>query len=88
MSFPKYNVGDKVLIRHSIIGLYNCSKTDCYINSDMTAYKGRVATIKGIYYVDRDTPRQRYYLDIDRGEWYWTYTMFQPLKPLKRKILQ
>ena len=53
----------------------------------MTVYKGRVATIKGIYYFDRDTPRQRYYLDIDSGKWHWTYTMFQPLKPLKRKVL-
>ena len=87
MSFPKYNIGDKVIISQNIIGDYNCPKTDCYINSDMTVYKGRVATIKGIYYFDIDTPRQRYYLDIDSGEWHWTYTMFQQLKPLKRKVL-
>ena len=87
MSFPKYNVGDKVVISQNIIGDYNCPKTDCYINRAMTTYKGRVATIKSIYGFERDTPRQRYYLDIDNGEWHWTYTMFQPLKPLKRKVL-
>ena len=87
MSFPKYNVGDKVVISQNIIGDYNCPKTDCYINRAMTTYKGRVATIKAIYGFERDTPRQKYYLDIDNGEWHWTYTMFQPLKPLKRKVL-
>ena len=87
MSFPKYNVGDKVVISQNIIGDYNCPKTDCYINTDMTIYKGRVATIKSIYGFERDTPRQKYYLDIDNGDWHWTYTMFQPLKLLKRKVL-
>ena len=87
MSFPKYNVGDKVVISQNIIGDYNCPKTDCYINRAMTTYKGRVATIKAIYGFERDTPRQKYYLDIDNGDWHWTYTMFQPLKLLKRKVL-
>ena len=87
MSFPKYNVGDKVVISQNIIGDYNCPKTDCYINSTMTTYKGRVATIKDIARYESDTPARRYYLDIDSGEWHWTYTMFQPLKPLKRKVL-
>ena len=87
MSFPKYNIGDKVLISHSIIGDYNCPKTDCYINSTMTTYKGIVATIKGIARYESDTPARRYYLDIDNGQWDWTYTMFQPLKLLKRKEL-
>ena len=87
MSFPKYNVGDKVVISHNIIGDYNCPKTDCYINRAMTAYKGRVATIKEIFSYESDTPARRYYLDIDNGQWHWTYTMFQPLKLFKRKEL-
>lgn len=87
MSFPKYNVGDKVIISQNIIGDYNCQKTDCYINRDMTTYKGRVATIKDIARYESDTPARRYYLDIDNGHWRWTYTMFQPLKLLKRKEL-
>lgn len=87
MSFPKYNVGDKVVVSQNIVAKYNCPKTDCYINTDMTIYKGRVATIKGIYCYRSDTPSRRYYLDIDDGEWHWTYTMFQPLKLLKRKEL-
>lgn len=87
MSFPEYNVGDKVVISQNIIANYNCPKTDCYINSTMTTYKGRVATIKAIYGYRSDTPSRRYYLDIDNGKWHWTYTMFQPLKPLKRKEL-
>jgi hypothetical protein len=87
MSFPKYNVGDKVVISQSIVGGYNCPKTDCYINRDMTEYKGRVATIKAIDVYKSDTPSRRYYLDIDDREWQWTYTMFQPLKLLKRKEL-
>lgn len=87
MSFPKYNVGDKVVISHNILGDYNCPKTDCYINRAMTTYKGRVATIKVIYGYRSDTPRRKYLLDIDDGEWDWTCTMFQPLKLLKRKEL-
>lgn len=87
MSFPKYNVGDKVVISQNIIGDYNCPKTDCYINRAMTTYKGRVATIKDIARYESDTPARRYYLDIDNGHWHWTYTMFQPLKLLKRKEL-
>lgn len=87
MSFPKYNVGDKVVISQNIVAKYNCPKTDCYINTDMTIYKGRVATIKGIYGYRSDTPSRRYYLDIDDGEWHWTYTMLQPLKLFKRKEL-
>jgi hypothetical protein len=53
----------------------------------MTTYKGRVATIKAIYGYTSDTPCRRYYLDIDDGEWQWTYTMFHPRKLLKRKEL-
>ena len=87
MSFPKYNVGDKVVISQNIIGDYNCPKTDCYINRAMTTYKGRVATIKAIAGYNSDTPGRRYYLDIDDREWHWTYTMFQPLKLFKRKEL-
>lgn len=87
MSFPKYRIGDKVVISHNIKGHYNCPKTECYINNDMTSYKGRIATIKDIHYYEKGTPRQRYYLDIDDGEWHWTYTMFQQLKPLRRKVL-
>ena len=87
MSFPKYNVGDKVVVSQNIVAKYNCPKTDCYINNDMTTYKGRVATIKAIYGYRSDTPSRRYYLDIDDREWHWTYTMFQPLKLFKRKEL-
>ena len=87
MSFPKYNVGDKVLISHSIIGRYNCPETDCYINNYMTVYKGRVATIRAVHYFQSHTPRRRYLLDIDDGKWNWTYTMLHRLKPLKRKVL-
>lgn len=87
MSFPKYNVGDKVVVSQNIVAKYNCPKTDCYINTDMTIYKGRVATIKDIAGYRSDTPSRRYYLDIDDGEWHWTYTMLQPLKLFKRKEL-
>lgn len=87
MSFPEYKVGDKVVISQNIIGDYNCPKTDCYINIDMTTYKGRVATIKAIDPYESATPSRRCYLDIDDGKWQWTYTMFQPLKLLKRKEL-
>lgn len=46
---------------------------DRYVNSNMTQYAGKEATIKTIY--NNGTLG----IDLDNGNWYWSPEMFEPL---------
>ena len=63
----KYNVGDKVKIREDLV-IDNVYGVDSFVD-EMEKYKGRTAIITDV--------SDRYQIDIDNGEWFWTDDMFE-----------
>lgn len=64
----KYKVGDKVKIREDLIVGNEYGADD--FAEEMELYKGGIATITDIY-------NNKYFIDVDDGEWYWTDEMFE-----------
>lgn len=64
----KYKVGDKVKIREDLI-VGNTYGADSFAD-EMEQYKGKTATITYIC-------GNRYDIDLDDGDWYWTDEMFE-----------
>ena len=69
----KYNVGDKVTIRHDAIEDRSYTMDDDtrgnIINSSMMIYRGELATITEVGW--------NYKIDLDNGCWHWTDNMFK-----------
>ena len=63
----KYKVGDKVKIREDLV-VDNVYGVDSFVD-EMKKYKGRTAIITGV--------SDRYQIDINNGEWFWTDEMFE-----------
>lgn len=68
----KYKVGDKVKIREDLIVGNEYGADD--FAEEMELYKGGIATITDIY-------NNKYFIDVDDGEWHWTDEMFEDIEP-------
>lgn len=66
----KYKVGDKVKIREDLIVGNEYGADD--FAEEMELYKGGIATITDIY-------NNKYFIDVDDGEWHWTDEMFEDI---------
>ena len=64
----KYKVGDRVKIREDLIVGNEYGADD--FAEEMELYKGGIATITDIY-------NNKYFIDVDDGEWHWTDEMFE-----------
>lgn len=86
-SFPKLELGQKVVIKS--LDWYNSNKnehtgivelmTDFFVE-DMSEYCGKTATIVDVFkdVNGEDSSNIMYYIDLDNGDWNWTYEMFEP----------
>ena len=64
----KYKIGDKVKIREDLI-VDNDYGSDGF-TEEMVEYKGKTATITDVHY-------DKYDIDVDDGQWYWTDEMLE-----------
>ena len=64
----KYKVCDRVKIREDLIVGNEYGADD--FAEEMELYKGGIATITDIY-------NNKYFIDVDDGEWHWTDEMFE-----------
>ena len=83
--FPKLEVGQKVVIKSS--EWYNSKKDkngdirlaeEVFIE-EMAKYCGKTATILDAFEdLDGGSDATMYLIDLDEGDWNWTYEMFEP----------
>ena len=66
----KYKIGDKVKIREDLI-VANDYGSDGFVE-EMERYKGKTATITDVHW-------DKYEIDIDNGDWYWTDEMLEDI---------
>lgn len=74
-------VGDKVKIKQDLVfgKFYN----DCMYTVPMEKYAGKVATVTEVF--DSETGCPNYYLDIDKGKWFWDSEMIEPVEEVEHK---
>lgn len=72
-------VGDKVKIKQDLVfgKFYN----DCMYTVPMEKYAGKVATVTEVF--DSETGCPNYYLDIDKGKWFWDSEMIEPVEEVE-----
>ena len=71
----KYKIGDKVRVREDLVA--NQRYGDDVFDPVMDSFKGQIVSIKTVY-------KNKYTIEEDCGDWYWTDEMFLPI--IKYKI--
>lgn len=67
-------VGDKVKIKQDLV--LGESYNHCGYHAHMEEYAGKVATVTEVFGYETDYPN--YFLDIDKGKWFWDSEMLEP----------